>query len=87
MPYIIQEQREELDQWLDQIFLFDLPPGELNYVITRLLLDTKPQSYRDYNALIGVLECCKLELYRKAVAKYEDQKCVENGEVYLVEGS
>jgi len=82
MPYIDQEQRKELDRWLESIVLFDLPPGELNYVITKLLLKTKPKSYRDYNQLVGVLECIKLELYRRVVAPYEDRKREENGEVY-----
>jgi len=82
MPYITQEQRIELDQWLDDIITFDLPPGELNYIITKLLLKTKPRSYADYNTLVGVLTCCLLEFYRRAVAKYEDNKRDINGEVY-----
>lgn len=83
MPYITQEQREELQEWLDSIVLFDLPSGELNYVVTSLLLKTNPKCYDDYNTLIGVLECIKLELYRKRIALYEDKKCAENGEVYF----
>lgn len=82
MPYITKEQREELDDWLEGYDLFDLPPGKLNYVITKLLLKTQPKSYADYNALVGVLECIKLELYRRVVAPYEDRKKDENGEVY-----
>lgn len=82
MPYISQEQREELDKWLDSIVLFDLPPGELNYVITKLLLKTEPKCYSDYNILVGVLECIKLEFYRRAVAPYENKKISENGDVY-----
>jgi hypothetical protein len=82
MPYISQEQRQEFDRWLDTIVEFSLTPGELNYVITKLLLKTKPKVYRDYNELIGVLECIKLELYRKAVVPYEDKKKEEHGEVY-----
>lgn len=85
MPYITQEQREELDRWIDSIVLFDLPPGELNYSITRLLLKTKPKSYSDFNNLIGVLECCKLELYRRMLVPYEDNKRNENGEVYIID--
>jgi len=44
-------------------------------------LPPKP-SYSDYNALVGVLECAKLEFYRRAVAAYEDKKIKENGDVY-----
>ena len=32
--------------------------------------------------LIGVLECAKLELYRRVAAPYEDDKIDENGDVY-----
>ena len=32
--------------------------------------------------VLGVLECVKLELYRRVAAPYEDKKCQENGDVY-----
>ncbi len=63
-------------------------PGELNYILTKTCLkylSTNPQyipTYDDYNAIMGVLECCKLEFYRRAVATYEDKKIIENGDVY-----
>ncbi len=60
--------------------------GELNFVITDIIntwLTGHPSvEYRHYNAAIGVLECAKLELYRRMVAPYEDEKCAENGDVY-----
>jgi hypothetical protein len=31
--------------------------------------------------MIGILECCKLELYRKKAAPYENEKELENGSV------
>jgi hypothetical protein len=59
--------------------------GDLNYIITTLLhkvLDDGVRTgYADYNELIGMLECCKLELYRRKVAPYEDEKIKENGDV------
>ena len=64
-------------------------PGELNYFLTSHIMayltrqgHNKKVGYVDYNEVIGVLECCKQELYRKVVAKYEDKKCELNGEVY-----
>ena len=39
----------------------------------------------DYAALaeaVGVIETAKLELYRRVAAPYEDDKIVENGDVY-----
>lgn len=80
MPYIKQEARERLD--------YDMTPrdaGELNYFITVKVdeyLKDKGVSYKNLNEAIGVLECAKLELYRRIVSIYEDQKINDNGEVY-----
>ena len=79
MPYITKTRREDL--W-DQVGASQHTPGELNYLITTMLLAQKPASYGAYNELIGVLECVKLEFYRRAVAAYEDEKIKENGDVY-----
>ena len=58
--------------------------GELNYVLTKTLLDYLPSDphYSEYNEIIGVLECCKLEMYRRKIALMEDKKIEENGDVY-----
>ena len=58
-------------------------PGILNYIITKVCiwwLGDNP-NYEKYNAAIGVLECAKLELYRRKVSPYEDEKIKENGDV------
>ena len=58
-------------------------PGTLNYIITKVVhwyLGDNP-NYERYNAAIGVLECAKLELYRRKVSPYEDEKINENGDV------
>jgi hypothetical protein len=59
-------------------------PGELNFAITQLLLNYLDggMSYTAINEVIGVLECAKLELYRRVAAPYEDKKKEENGDVY-----
>ena len=59
--------------------------GVLNYCISALLnevLKTNGVSYRNINELIGVLECAKLELYRRVASPYEDEKIQSNGDVY-----
>lgn len=59
--------------------------GVLNYCISALLnkvLKTNGVSYRNINDLIGVLECAKLELYRRVASPYEDEKIQSNGDVY-----
>lgn len=88
MPYINQARRDmmmsllNLDPQLDAENDFEVTAGDLNFLITTICLSTEPSSYADYNELIGMLECCKLELYRRAVAPYEDKKIKENGDVY-----
>ena len=80
MPYIRKEKRVPLATG----FISPEGPGELNYAITQLILDylAGRQSYDLCNEVIGVLECAKLELYRRMVAPYENKKCAENGDVY-----
>ncbi len=82
MPYIKEKYRKEID-------MGRIPdsPGELNYQITTAILDYLGGEgavviYSDYNEVMGVLECVKQELYRKAISKYEDKKIKENGDVY-----
>lgn len=86
MPYIRGRRRIELDRLLRELYeVTDLSVRELNYVITRLLLkymEHANECYAAYNGLVGVLECCKMELYRRLIATYEDEKMEENGDVY-----
>jgi hypothetical protein len=82
MPYITQGDRQRLTEnggWPEP-----RTPGELNYVITQLLLefDTGVINYNAYALIVGVLETCKLELYRRLIAPYEDYKIQVNGDVY-----
>lgn len=81
MPYIKETQKYELD---DEGAI-PCTPGELNYVFTKSIndfLDIKGRSYQSFNDAIGALECCKMELYRRLISAYEDQKIEENGDVY-----
>jgi restriction endonuclease Mrr len=64
--------------------------GHLNYILTVLLLrfyrelaqrDNTNIRYSDYNEIIGMLECCKLEFYRRQAGPYEDDKIKSEGDV------
>lgn len=81
MPYVLQKIRDELSL-IGELSVNDA--GELNYCITTLIVNYLGMvpKYADFNEAIGVLECAKLELYRRMVAPYEDTKCAENGDVY-----
>jgi len=88
MPYIKKEDRKLFEQVLFPFKvnakLNKLTAGELNYLITAIIerqLDNA--NYARYNELIGMLECCKLEFYRRMIAPYEDEKIKENTDVYF----
>lgn len=79
MPYIPKAKRAAL------LHRKPFTAGELNYEITRACLayiEKSGESYAVLNEAIGVLECAKLELYRRVCAVYEDKKMAENGDVY-----
>ena len=89
MPYIADKKFRNLyDGYLTQLVsvLSRVPKkkqhGHLNYIITRLILEIKPEGYKELNAILGVLESVKFELYRRKIAPYEDEKIIENGDVY-----
>ena len=87
MPYIKLKNRSKYEKVLDNLvkILKELPPeeidGELNYVVTKILKNIYPLRYFHINKAIGVLECIKLEYYRRVAAPYEDKKMKESGEV------
>ena len=86
MPYIGLYKREILEPVLSQLhaLLGDpcIRPGVFNYAVTVLLTGHGTLSYARINAIVGILECIKLELYRRQAAPYEDTKCQQNGDVY-----
>jgi len=81
MPYIDKASRKRLSEGA-----VPQAAGALNYTLPRLLdgyIQRKGGvSYANLNEVIGVLECVKLELYRRVAAPYEDRKCEESGDVY-----
>ena len=85
MPYIDKNRRYLVDPMQDERMGFAETSGELNYQLTCVLLEYiqhKGMSYQTVNDIIGALEGAKLEFYRRQVAKYEDQKIIDNGDVY-----
>lgn len=93
MPYIKQTDRTALNPSIDRL-VADLKnlhtenpsatAGNLNYTITAILssLYCDDVRYGKINEVIGMLECCKLEFYRRVAAPYETQKAFENGDVF-----
>jgi hypothetical protein len=79
MPYV--------DKDLRRVALLDgaSTAGELNFLLTNLVrnyLMDNGMNYQTMNDIIGALEGCKMEFYRRMVVPYEDKKIEENGDVY-----
>jgi ribosomal protein S3AE len=87
LPYIKTRNRAKYSTVLRELIkmLKAVPPeevdGELNYVVTKLLKEIYPLRYFHINKAVGVLECAKLEYYRRVAAPYEDKKIQESGDV------
>ena len=88
MPYIEDAERDTLDGAITELSML-LKDGDfrgrLNYTISSLfahLIQANGLSYRLLNDFIGVLECSKLEAYRRIGGPYEDIKISDNGDVY-----
>jgi hypothetical protein len=84
MPYIKKLDREMIDPLLSELTEINLTDGDLNYIFTKLILNSLSKDKVNYQNLqnkIGMLECCKQELYRRLLSIYEDKKIVENGDV------
>jgi len=89
MPYIKQEDRLRYDARINalitDILIHKSSAGDMNYIITRLLdaaYNFKEPSYSKINEAIGVLECAKMELYRRVAVLYENKKIELNKDVY-----
>ncbi len=82
MPYIPQKRRDTEHT--------PETPGDLHYDVSQLVDkylyhgSEVPPNYQRFNDVMGVLACAQAEIYRRLVAPYEDEKLLENGEVYSV---
>lgn len=89
MPYIKQENRNKFDNEVNALIakVHCVPDsdmaGTLNYIITRLVEASMrgEMKYAKLNAIVGALECSKLEMYRRLAVPYEDEKIRESGDV------
>jgi len=90
MPYIIADQRNQLSDDIYRLVTSmnslgdDARKGVFNYVVTKLALGVigTETKYSKINDVVGAMECCKLELYRRLEANYEDGAVKRNGDVY-----
>tara|TARA_A200000159_G_scaffold87804_1_gene81336 strand:+ start:2342 stop:2617 length:276 start_codon:yes stop_codon:yes gene_type:complete len=91
MPYISPDDRKNYDAVVKELVEDLYHSGEawrgnFNYTISSIISKFIDRlggpRYSHINDIVGVLECIKLELYRRVAAPYEDLKAEENGDVY-----
>lgn len=96
MPYIKQDQREDLEDGLNELIqtlksyvpkggdIRDLD-GLVNYCITRILLETfdltRAPKYTHFNTVHGILSSVDKEINRRFVVPYENLKIDQNGDI------
>ena len=84
-PYIKVTRRALLDdcvELMEDRINFEEEPGELTYVLYKYGLGLRPK-FKVYALFIGSIILCLWEFFRRVIAKYEDKKIQENGEVRL----
>ena len=70
MPYIKQSERDDIHENCEN----PQGSGQLNYVLTKLVHQywyDNGSNYKAFNDILGALEGCKIELYRRKDAPYE----------------
>ena len=96
MPYIPPEDRDAYDEAIQTLVedFFHAGSdwkGHMNYVVSSIIAGIIEENggprYSLLNDIIGVLECIKMECYRRALSPYEDLKIEENGDVYSSDDS
>ena len=78
-------RKDKVDKGLLALHLSELTnAGALNYAIHQVIsqyISQNKESYQTYNDIVGVLDCAKMELYRRLISDYEDKKMTQNKDV------
>ena len=89
MPYIHPADRQQYEPIIASLVaaMAGREPrqalGDLNYVVfaaVRRYLDDGRMTYANASALLGTMDCCRMEIYRRLIAPYEDTKRQEHGD-------
>ena len=90
MPYISAPRRESFALARNTLKTTRIDTiGELEYLLcymADLYLSQHIMNFDNLNAVVGAFESGKMEVYRRLVAEYEDQKIASNGDVFRQEG-
>lgn len=89
MPYLTEEDKHkvgvEVDRLTDYTNNLDIQnlAGHINYInfiVVRRWISKNGKKYFVFAAILGTLICCVLEIYRRLVAPYEEEKIKSNGD-------
>ena len=90
MPYIKDEEKHEMSDFIEDLKMFIESKGDLNYAICelvgRLILDSDKISYTQMSEWIDAVHDAEAELRRRLLNPYEDLKIIENGDVPSFKG-
>lgn len=88
MPYIKQDERPQYDHHIEPLVRAleenDFNEGHINYIFCKILkakYDKENHSYKSINAIMGVLDCVGIELYRRFFSIKEEIVRVKNGDI------
>jgi len=82
MPYILQENRKRMDNVIKRMREMGVcANGDLNYILYAFCKRYVEPSYNNYKNYCGELRQCATEIERRILAKYEDKKIEESGDV------
>ena len=82
MPYIKRDERNKMDRIVDLMALLGVEAnGDLNYILYKFCKYCIEPSYNNYKNFCGELRQCATEIERRILAKYENKKITENGDV------
>lgn len=82
MPYIKKEVRPGMDEIVELMRSKEVKAnGDLNYILYAFCKRCVEPSYNNYKNFCGELRQCATEIERRLLAKYEDTKIDENGDV------
>ena len=84
MPYIEESNQSKLGSQLHGIVTSDTTSGDLNFILTTIIGEyviKKGLRYKQINDVLGALQGCLLEFYRRVAVPYENSKIAENGDV------
>ena len=91
MPYVNREVRDEFRPYIEPLVHFieerGLTTGELNYLVTRLMLaslygDGPRFGYADLSATVAAVRDAADEFKRRLMGPYEDAMIGKNGDLY-----